>query len=64
MWSLKCCLMLIAHTLVFKLAKEPGKALNAYKLAGAWREVFALAGEMAMSEQEIQDMAYTMIGKS
>lgn len=55
--------LMLSWLSVFKLAKEPGKALNAYKLADAWREVFALAGEMQLTEQEIQDLAYTMIGR-
>lgn len=40
------------------------KALNSYRLAGSWREAFAMANQLQHSEDDIQGLAYDLIGKS
>lgn len=39
------------------------KALNSYRLAGSWREAFALANQLQHSEDDIQGLAYDLMGK-
>ncbi|CAO3599964.1 unnamed protein product [Absidia cylindrospora] len=48
--------------IVFTMANSLDKALQSYRLAGSWREAFSLAKQMAFSIDEIQALAYQIIG--
>lgn len=45
------------------MANSLDRALNSYRLAGAWREVFSLAKQLSFSTDDIQGLAYEIISK-
>jgi elongator complex protein 1 len=47
--------------LAYKLAEEPAKAVNAYRLAESWREAFALAQQLNYAENDIQNLAADLL---
>ncbi|KAI9485105.1 IKI3 family-domain-containing protein [Zychaea mexicana] len=48
--------------IVYLLCDQTSKALNAYRLGGAWREVFSLAKQLQYSAEDIQGLAYDVLG--
>ncbi|KAI8099669.1 IKI3 family-domain-containing protein [Halteromyces radiatus] len=48
--------------IVFTMANSLQKALHSYRLAGSWREAFSLAKQMSFSIDDIQALAYQIIG--
>ncbi|KAI8344065.1 IKI3 family-domain-containing protein [Chlamydoabsidia padenii] len=48
--------------IVFSMANSMAKALESYRLAGSWREAFTLAKQMQFSIDEIQSLAYQILG--
>ncbi|CAO3617850.1 unnamed protein product [Cunninghamella echinulata] len=47
--------------IVYTLAGSLDSALNSYRLAGSWREVFSLAKQLSFSTDDIQGLAYEII---
>ncbi|KAJ8653293.1 hypothetical protein O0I10_011043 [Lichtheimia ornata] len=47
--------------IVYQLCNEMDKALNSYRLAGSWREAFAMANQLQHSEDDIQGLAYDLV---
>ncbi|CDH60280.1 pol ii transcription elongation factor [Lichtheimia corymbifera JMRC:FSU:9682] len=47
--------------IVYQLCNEMEKALNSYRLAGSWREAFAMANQLQHSEDDIQGLAYDLM---
>lgn len=45
------------------MANSKPRALESYRLAGSWREAFSLAKQMNFSIDEIQSLAYQILGK-
>ena len=48
--------------IVYQMCDQNTKALNAYRVASAWREVFSLAKQLQYSTEDIQGLAYDVIG--
>ncbi|KAI8144910.1 IKI3 family-domain-containing protein [Fennellomyces sp. T-0311] len=47
--------------IVYQLCNQTIKALNAYRSAGAWREVFSLAKQLQYTAEDLQGLAYDVI---
>ncbi|KAL0073450.1 IKI3 family-domain-containing protein [Phycomyces blakesleeanus] len=47
--------------IVFTLANNLEKALQAYRMAGSWRESFSLAKQMSYTDEHIHALAYDLI---
>ncbi|KAI7853743.1 IKI3 family-domain-containing protein [Circinella umbellata] len=47
--------------IVYQMCDQNTKALNAYRVASAWREVFSLAKQLQYSTEDIQGLAYDVI---
>ncbi|KAI9277147.1 IKI3 family-domain-containing protein [Phascolomyces articulosus] len=47
--------------IVYQMCDQNTKALNAFRVASAWREVFSLAKQLEYSAEDIQGLAYDVI---
>ncbi|CEP14860.1 hypothetical protein [Parasitella parasitica] len=47
--------------IIYTMASNPVKALEAYRMAGCWRESFSIAKQLKYTEEEIHALAYDMI---
>ncbi|KAI8061443.1 IKI3 family-domain-containing protein [Gongronella butleri] len=47
--------------IVYTMASSLDKALQSYRMASAWREAFALAKRLALSNQDTQALAYQLL---
>jgi elongator complex protein 1 len=47
--------------IIYTMADNKEKSLDAYRMAGCWREAFSIANQLKYNEEEIHGLAYDMI---